>query len=390
MFLTPTCVGLVEVLWERQDFKALLNAVLLAKCFKAKQWESSRHMSRQLAGIGTMLSNALVNAGMVSFQKLEDTNPREIELIVNRHPPFGSQVVDAVKRLPKYELSIEQSASYAPDTAEVTVTVSLANSDLIRERSTAAPNHCCVLLVGDVGNKILYKTRLSDAMLLRTGPWSKRLDIRRAAKGEELSVNFMSQDWVGLDVQSTYTPFYSGVKRVSRGHTESAVSMGCIWTNLLVCPPVSLGSPGQSLRDNFKACNHRCLHKDTCAHECCKFGVSVKTKAPVTGMMESYRQGLKTKLDNITRTPNLKRLKQPSVQYTLQQFAYTPIMKAKMTPTVPVAPTTASGWDHLQLYEQRQQVLDMWGKQQNFYYFLNKYVHACSTDCMFAWLCKIS
>jgi len=35
----------------------------------------------------------------------------------------------------------------------------------------------------------------SDAMLLRTGPWSKRLDIRRAAKGEELSVNFMSQDW---------------------------------------------------------------------------------------------------------------------------------------------------------------------------------------------------
>jgi len=33
---------------------------------------------------------------------------------------------------------------------------------------------------------------------------------------------------VGLDVQSTYTPFYSGVKRVSRGHTESAVSMVCV------------------------------------------------------------------------------------------------------------------------------------------------------------------
>ena len=29
---------------------------------------------------GAMLSNALVNAGLITFQKIEDTNPREIEL----------------------------------------------------------------------------------------------------------------------------------------------------------------------------------------------------------------------------------------------------------------------------------------------------------------------
>ena len=27
------------------------------------------------------MSNALVNAGLISFQKIEDTNPREIELV---------------------------------------------------------------------------------------------------------------------------------------------------------------------------------------------------------------------------------------------------------------------------------------------------------------------
>ena len=48
-------LGLVQVLWQRHDFKALLNAVILAKCFKAKLWESSRHMSRQLVGIGETL-----------------------------------------------------------------------------------------------------------------------------------------------------------------------------------------------------------------------------------------------------------------------------------------------------------------------------------------------
>ncbi len=101
--------GLLEVHWQRPCFKTLLNAVLLAKCCKTKLWENSKHVSRQLTGIGeplsflksllkfssslykmlnivlavlgAMLSNALVNAGLITFQKIEDTNPREIELV---------------------------------------------------------------------------------------------------------------------------------------------------------------------------------------------------------------------------------------------------------------------------------------------------------------------
>ena len=68
-----------------------------------------------------MLSTMMVNAGLTTFKKIEETNPREIEMvqnfgvkcqsaplylfvlfvmpinfifqIVNRHPPFGSQVI---------------------------------------------------------------------------------------------------------------------------------------------------------------------------------------------------------------------------------------------------------------------------------------------------------
>lgn len=57
---------------------------------------------------GITLANALVNSAVTTFQKLEETNPRDIELIVNRHPPFGNQVRDVVARLPKYELCIDQ------------------------------------------------------------------------------------------------------------------------------------------------------------------------------------------------------------------------------------------------------------------------------------------
>ena len=31
--------------------------------------------------VGDKLANMLVNAGIVSFQKLEETNPRELELV---------------------------------------------------------------------------------------------------------------------------------------------------------------------------------------------------------------------------------------------------------------------------------------------------------------------
>ena len=45
-------VGLVEMLWQRVDFQSLVSALQLCKCFKAKLWEDSKHVSKQLDGIG--------------------------------------------------------------------------------------------------------------------------------------------------------------------------------------------------------------------------------------------------------------------------------------------------------------------------------------------------
>ena len=61
-----------------------------------------------MRALGVTLATALVNSGVVSFQRVEETNPRDIELIVNRHPPFGNHVREAVRGLPKYELCIDQ------------------------------------------------------------------------------------------------------------------------------------------------------------------------------------------------------------------------------------------------------------------------------------------
>lgn len=44
-------------------------------------WENSKYISRQLDKIGLSLSTTLVNAGMTTFEKLQNTGPRELELV---------------------------------------------------------------------------------------------------------------------------------------------------------------------------------------------------------------------------------------------------------------------------------------------------------------------
>ncbi|KAJ8927312.1 hypothetical protein NQ314_020226 [Rhamnusium bicolor] len=62
-------------------YTALLSTIILCKCFHAKLWENSPYLSKQLSGIGSVTSNQLVNAGKTTFQKILESNPRDIELV---------------------------------------------------------------------------------------------------------------------------------------------------------------------------------------------------------------------------------------------------------------------------------------------------------------------
>ena len=74
-------VGLMEFLQQRVHFKAFLNGAIISKCFRARLWDNSKFVARQIDKIGPTLASALVNAGVVTFQKIEETNPRELELV---------------------------------------------------------------------------------------------------------------------------------------------------------------------------------------------------------------------------------------------------------------------------------------------------------------------
>uniref|UniRef100_S4RD93 DNA 3'-5' helicase n=1 Tax=Petromyzon marinus TaxID=7757 RepID=S4RD93_PETMA len=142
---------------KQNNFQAVLNAVHLAKCFRAKLWKNSPVFKQQnVSAVSFSLSSALVNAGLTSFEKIYTVNAIGPVVIVNRHPPFGNQIKEAVQHLPKYQVRVEQGNKYYKGVAEVIITVILKNCADLQSHRTAPDNHCCTLLLGNADNNLVY------------------------------------------------------------------------------------------------------------------------------------------------------------------------------------------------------------------------------------------
>ncbi|XP_026062307.1 probable ATP-dependent DNA helicase HFM1 [Carassius auratus] len=317
----------------KSNFSARLNSLILAKCFRAKLWENSPYISRQLERIGLTLATAMVNAGLTTFSKIEQTSPRELEIIVNRHPPFGNQIKEAVSKLPKCEVTLEQIPRYSLSTAEISVTVNLMNFKELASKQKAPDHHYVTLIIGDCDNNVVFQQKILNTLLSKSGSWSKRIEVTRAPKGEELSIHLISSEYVGLDVQQKYSVYYSGVKRFG---AESCITENPTWRvqriyKMEKTQDTTLTAPAPSNRDPValnigkRQCHHLCKNKELCGHDCCKIGV-IKRSASQSNFT-SYLNNLKIRNERLCETP-VKRLKMRmnngTAAASMQQFSYKP------------------------------------------------------------------
>ncbi|XP_058032630.1 probable ATP-dependent DNA helicase HFM1 [Ahaetulla prasina] len=316
---------------QQNNFIVLLNALILAKCFRCRLWENSLYVSKQLEKIGMSLSNAMVNAGLTSFKKIEDTNARELELILNRHPPFGSQIKESVAHLPKYELNIEQLAKYNEAVAEIIVTIILTNFEQIQIKRTAPDSHYATLVIGDNDNNVVFRQRIMDSALLKTGNWTKKIEVRRAVNSDELNINLISSEYVGLDIQRRYKPFYLGPKKVgimiTHGKSDSSQISSIGSSKLRTNKEATCSQESLSIKNGNRKCNHHCKNKETCGHDCCKIGVSEKSNMKNESAFSSYLTDLRNR-NGESAIPPVKRLKMQmsnkSQKVDLKQFSYIP------------------------------------------------------------------
>ncbi|XP_036370754.1 probable ATP-dependent DNA helicase HFM1 isoform X2 [Octopus sinensis] len=369
---------LQEILWLKDCHKSLINAIYINKCFKARIWENSKYVTKQLEGIGQSLSNALVNAGIVNFDKVSETNPRELELITNRHPPFGNQLKEAVMGLPKYNIAIKQVQPVTTNPrkrcTEIEIMIAMKNKEDIVKNGTTSPQHTSALIVANADNHILYRRKIMDRILLEENGFVKKVPVRNSMKGPEIFVNLISFDWVGIDVSRSFTPIYHDYSC----QPEVALRLPASSLPNKVCHQPDTKPRQAPSKDNTK-CQHRCLNKKECSHQCCKVGVKKPQRSGVTrnprrmqvnggggggigqvsGMGQSqnyqeqqqkqqqtpvvkgqssmyqYMDDLKEKLKGFKQTP-IKRLKPSDEKHSvlsLQQFAFS--SKAKLPALTP-------------------------------------------------------
>jgi ATP-dependent DNA helicase HFM1/MER3 len=192
--------ALAQYLFQHPYYQALVSAITLAKCFHCKLWENSPHMSRQLRGIGAALSSMLAVSNKTSFHSIIESNPRDLESILNRPPPTGDNLKAEVNHLPHFELKAEIITNVS--VTELHIYVEMTNRALVQEYNTAGKNHWICLIVGDSNNKCIYKERFKDIRLLEhTEHWT--VEIKNPLSVNEVYVNLISEQWVGLDVCSS-------------------------------------------------------------------------------------------------------------------------------------------------------------------------------------------
>ncbi|XP_050536817.1 probable ATP-dependent DNA helicase HFM1 isoform X2 [Daktulosphaira vitifoliae] len=193
--------ALKEIVPKKNNFIGARATCILLKCVNVKLWENSKHITKQMTGIGPILSEFLVKNEIISIQAILNTNPRDIERILGRLPPFGNRIKNFIKQIPMYKLLI----SYKKNSNNINFEISLMNPENVvkRSRDTVA------LLVGDSINcllKILHKQNVDffkdESQVVRTSVYLENLN-KPNVKGHNYSIAvcLISDKWVGNDIE---------------------------------------------------------------------------------------------------------------------------------------------------------------------------------------------
>ncbi|KAL8901398.1 MAG: hypothetical protein Q9207_005230 [Kuettlingeria erythrocarpa] len=92
-----------------QDAVTVRHALELARSFAARVWDNSPYQLKQVPNIGPAAVRRLANGGINSIECLEASEPHKIEMLMSRHPPFGSKILASLKDFPKLRVSVKMT-----------------------------------------------------------------------------------------------------------------------------------------------------------------------------------------------------------------------------------------------------------------------------------------
>ncbi|CAM42951.2 putative DEAD/DEAH box helicase-like protein [Leishmania braziliensis MHOM/BR/75/M2904] len=94
------------------SYSLAVHANVLARCIERRVWPDGLVL-RQLKHVSDSVAKTLLRSGYRAFESLGSVDARQLEVLCSRLPPFGSQVLSEVRRLPRISLDLSSTASAA-------------------------------------------------------------------------------------------------------------------------------------------------------------------------------------------------------------------------------------------------------------------------------------
>lgn len=96
---------IVDCSIQKSDSVAVKSGLELVRSFAARVWDGSPLQMKQIDQIGPVAVRKLVAAGIDDVDHLASTEAHRIEMVLSRHPPFGSKILAKAKEFPRLKIA---------------------------------------------------------------------------------------------------------------------------------------------------------------------------------------------------------------------------------------------------------------------------------------------
>ncbi|KAG8717082.1 Sec63 [Ceratobasidium sp. 394] len=289
--------ALVDIALVAKNGALIVNGTSLMRSINAKAWEDRPVALKQLEGIGEKSFKVLAENGIATIKSLATEDPGRIEMLLNRRPPFGSDLVSAARSLPKYSISIVETSTainHAKSTLDVTLSITISAklsqgkpnrfSKNIDTRGSSiltvlSDNHTKVLLESAAFSVTASLTKPSQTVVVIAAP----IKFAGVTERFEFKPSSPANAYPTLNTrplkESEYPPEPETVEEDVLDLTD--------FDKAKVPPKKSarvqgenLGPTKPRLSNGNYACQHKCKDKTACRHICCREGLPKPPPSP--------------------------------------------------------------------------------------------------------------
>eukprot|EP01099_Mayorella_cantabrigiensis_P006421 TRINITY_DN5354_c0_g1_i1.p1 TRINITY_DN5354_c0_g1~~TRINITY_DN5354_c0_g1_i1.p1 ORF type:complete len:573 (-),score=91.48 TRINITY_DN5354_c0_g1_i1:129-1847(-) len=244
------CKCLIEIMVQKKSFSGVLHSILLKKCLSHRIWETSTLLPRQIEKIGSVYAQLLAKGGITSIESLSKSDPRLVERILNRNPPFGTEICQLAKAVPRY--SVEVKTTHKNSATEILILLTRTN-DLTS--SLKKPTSSWVI-VGDERNSLLLYVKIPYSTL------NKELKLQ-VSTSRQITVQITDEIFIIEDYRVTYELGTLSVINIPQQSDQELV-----------------------LNSSSETCKHTCKNKKICKHLCCKKEMSSKNEQKISDVKD--------------------------------------------------------------------------------------------------------